>query len=163
MYERQVLIGQPNLNTDPFRDFSTHTLENQDFPRHIKEMGVTPITHPQVIDLCAGNGLWAVRFVKNGWPKENITCVDRAIPNPPQIDGLNWLYWDVRELGYLLRRKRPVPPEIDKLKGSFDCVVTSYGGIGAGLIDEGLVCDFLAREGAFVWPNSQPYIKNSKT
>lgn len=163
MLERQIVIQNPGLNTDPFRDWTTHTYENQDFPWHIKEMNISPLTHPKVADLCAGNGRWAVRFVQNGWLPENITCIDQAIPNPSLVRGLTWLYWDLSNLGWSLKFKEPISAEVEQLKGAFDCVVTSSGGIGFGLLYEGLVCEFLAREGAFIWPNDVPYIKSEQS
>lgn len=159
MFENEIVIREPQLNKDPYRDWTTHTWENKDFPKYALKMGVSPSTHPRVADLCAGNGRWAVRFVQNGWLPENITCIDQAIPNPTLVEGLSWLHWNLRELGWRIKTGKPIPEGVERLKGTLDCVVTSSGGIGFGLPDEGLVCEFLARNGAFIWPNSTPYIK----
>lgn len=161
MTERKIIVSNPNINTDAYRNFSEFGFENTHFPRIIKERGIYATTHPRAVDLAAGNSPWSVRLINNGWLAENITCIDIAIPDSPFIEGLKWLYWDTNELGHTLASSRPcvLPDEVEKLKEAFDIIVTSYGGIGVGFRHDELVCDFLAKDKAFIWANGDIFVK----
>lgn len=155
MTERKIFVLNPQPNTSPNRRFSLASWENTSFPEYMKLYKIYPTTHPNAIDLASGDGPWAKRLIANGWETKNITCVDIAIPNPPVIEGLTWIYWDLEAFGDYLQHKGygfEFPPEIEAYRGAFDVVTSSYAGRkGMGLRNGHLVSNFFAKEGALIW------------
>jgi len=105
--------------------YTVHGGETREFlAEKLERSGVTAKSHPDAIDLFAGDGSGAKILEENGWKPENITCVDRCLPREPLVDNCHWKMWDLGAMIHELRLKREdsFPDEVKSKKGAFDVV-----------------------------------------
>jgi len=133
MKEREIIIKHPRENTEHFRDFSyTHPrLSQKRFEELCMKRGITPVTHPKVCDLFAGQGAMSFILKKHGWRFEDITCIDKHCPNLDErlVGKVQWVFWDLKELTKALIEKVNLANDVLAYKGRFDLVVMAYNGI----------------------------------
>lgn len=148
---KEVLRAKPRINRDDQRSWSYASGEDAKMyiAKSWPEAGeVSPLTHPKIADLCAGDGSVAGIFCESGWDPRNILCVDRYRSLTPVVQGVTWGYWDVTELGRRLLHKGSIPPEVSQYQGLFDIVVHDLSGIRRELRQ--VVCDYLVRPGGLI-------------
>src|SRR3989344_9234795 len=139
---REIVVSNPGPNKDAFSSWSypggKFILEPQ---FEIKK--ITPVTHPKVADLCAGDGSVARILKEMGWKEEDILCIDEARSTTPLVEHVAWKYWNLSELGYALRGDKVISPEIQQHKGRFDMVLMFQGYIGQA--NAQIAADFLGK------------------
>lgn len=148
----EIIIREPQDNEDPTRGWSYNCGSfGMILPASLKLHGITPATHPRIVDLWAGDGSCARIFVENGWQEPNIVCIDMYRSPTPLVPRAQWRYWDLRKLGYVIPYKEFLPPEVLAFKEQFDIAVSmfSYGRPES----ENAICELLVRKGGFVMCN----------
>ncbi len=147
----KVTIENPELNPiDQGLRRWTYELGNRTkkrFVEHLKEDGVTPLTHPKAIDLCAGDGSMAQILIENGWSPKNITCVDQFVTKTPLADGAKWKYINLGALASSLKIEEDLEPEIVQMKGNYDIVTLVQGHMGR--VEEQAIVKFFTKPNGF--------------
>ena len=152
----EIIIPDPEINTNPWRRY-TYSSEGIRLliPSQLSHEGITPQTHPQVVDLCAGDGSIARILADNGWSLSIITCIDKLVSPTPLVEGVRWLYWDLRELAKSVIGDVSLPTEVVKKRNSFD-VVCLWSGIdedetkNIGWLERKIICDFFVKPTGYI-------------
>lgn len=155
-----IQIDRPEIN--PYREqhfsFKRHTADNF-VSFHLKEQAIYPSTHPKVVDLCAGSGGVARILIGKGWKPEGITCIDYFKPERLVVEGVNWVYWDLEELGDALGSGDLLPADVLSFQHAFNLVTIRTGFLGKkgeeGENMERLVCNFFMDPSGFCIANSR--------
>ncbi len=92
----------------------------------LNNAGVDSLSHPRLIELCAGNGLASAAFHAAGWSE--ITCVDQYLPTFPRVQA-KWLHWDLNVLSQKLQNQIPLPDKVNLHREQYDLVI-ALGDIG---------------------------------
>jgi hypothetical protein len=147
-FSPEIVIANPRLNTDSYRRWS-YGSDPEGFRSVLAIKGITPISHPKAVDLCAGDGSFARMLVENGWNEEDITCVDRFHTTTPLVSQSTWLYWDLRALASAVMQQLPIPTEVASYRHQFDVAVLMQGEkMDWG--EEDIVCEYLVRPGGYI-------------
>ena len=124
----EILISHPEVNQDFQRNYSYRDGWARDMmPVVLRELGISPASHPNAIELFAGDGSWARMLVDNGWNEESLTCIDMRKSPTPLVPKADWLYWDLSQLARALLEHSDLPPEAASLQGKFNLVYSFYG------------------------------------
>jgi len=151
MFNVEILVANPGINTDPDRNFSyddIHTINA--IQRSFKSFQVNPNTHPRLIDLYSGDGPIAKMTADMGWLPENITCVDLYTPATPVIKGVHWSYINLNNLAFALRLNEPLPPQVEQYRHTFDVVTDWLGFLYTKQRDIPIIHHFFARPGGYI-------------
>lgn len=122
----EIELANPGTNLDIN---SSHTFLNKGrgiwplIEEYLDILEISASDFPRVADLCAGDGSVAALSGERGWFSGNIYCFDKARSLHPLVEGVNWHYWDLCNLGKAIRDGEDLPPNVKNLKGSFDLVV----------------------------------------
>lgn len=150
----EVLIRRPQINKEEerWRRFSSHEGRksaerwmNLEFPEH----RINPMTHPNVIELAAGDGPIAWLLVNRGWKAENITCVDMYMSPSPMIPRAKWVYLNLSALYDHIWDRTDPEYEVLQMKGIFDLVTFCNSGKGIG--DEEQIAEYFKRPGGYAF------------
>lgn len=158
--ESRIFIQDPRTNIDAYRrftspdhlgeEFNVRSDSEQDniFAQLVETKVVTPETYPRALDLYAGDGSWARRFVEHGWDPQNVTCIDRARTETPLVQDARWIYMDLIVLSEFLRQHYRLPSGAEALRHRWDLVASSYGAILAEdpRADQLLLAQFFVRK-----------------
>ena len=140
----EILIPDPDFNKDKWVDWSHNNERNAKYlDSKLSEGGVTPSTHPIVVDLCAGAGSIAELLIERGWQPANITCVDQVRASGNLAPEANWYFWNIKALGEAIILRQSIPEEIQIFRQSFD-LITLFGGF-LGKVYEEAVCSYLIK------------------
>jgi hypothetical protein len=125
----EIVIAHPEINTDTLRSHAYAAEGSDKFQSYIRalleESGATPASHPNVVDLCAGDGSMARILADQGWDESRILCVDRYISPTPLVENVRWAYWDLEALGRSLVLGEVLSEQIERYREGFDitCLV----------------------------------------
>lgn len=125
----EIEIKEPKVNPEE-RKYTSFTYivgggENRiEIPEMLTGMKVSPYSHPNAIDLFAGDGSGARILVDLGWKVRNILCVDLYIPRFPLVNDVEWKFWDLLSLSQSIRYGKPeIPASVLRFRGQFDIVL----------------------------------------
>lgn len=120
----EIIIANPEINRDRLRAHAYQSrvsdINKDSFRISLAGLGITPDSHSNVVDLCAGDGGMARILVDLGWDESRILCVDRCVSSTPLVEKAKWVYWDLEELGRALILGRAIPEEIERYRERFD-------------------------------------------
>ena len=152
----EIIITNPLLNRDVLRAHSYDTGitgMRETFPLLLSRQGVTPVTYPRAIDLCAGDGSFARILVDNGWDETNMACVDMFCTSTPLVPRAKWLYWDLESLYSAIVLDKPIPAEVLEYQHQFDIAILWNGGLFGRAVD--IVCEYLVRSEGYIVHNKR--------
>lgn len=113
----------PEMNPDNLRRYTYTDYEFRNFLDVMLQMrGVTPDSHPTLVDLAAGDGSMSAIFAERGWREKNMLCVDRYESPSPLVNNATWYYLDLLDLASDIEQGKRLPREVEKMKGAFDIV-----------------------------------------
>ncbi len=159
-HEGRIFIQDPRTNIDPYRrftspghlgeEFNVRSDSEQDniFTKLVDSGTIGPEKYPRALDLYAGDGSWARRFVEHGWDPQNVTCIDRDRTETPLVPEARWIYMDLFYLAEFLREHYRLPAGAEALRHRWDLVASSYGAIVAKdpRADQLLLAQFFVRK-----------------
>jgi len=115
--------------------------------RRLDEQGISFDTHPQVVDLCAGDGSIAALMVERGWSPRQITNIDLYETSTPLVDGCNWKYLDLGALAWAIECGDSINHEVTRLRHKFNVVTLVQGFLGEE--HEESVVNYFLKPGGF--------------
>lgn len=167
MAEKNILISNPG-EPGYLKEYS---IENPEFPLKLleifEERQISPKTHPKLVDVFSGEQGAVIPFIKAGWQKQNITCIDKGMPVGEKQAGTT-LTWDLAALESALKNNETLPAEVKAHKGQYDIFTAFYAAIeeGYGAFYSGdflaTIADFLLKKGGIAFLDSNQIKFNKK-
>lgn len=149
-HANHIIEHEPAIN-DLDQRFLEYTHSKSDLGKHIlkKLDAFTPQTHPNPIDLYAGNGIVAAILVQKGWGAHNITCIDRCRPTRNLVPGATWIQWNLDMLSLSVKSNYELPTTVLAHKHTYDIVTAMQTAARAGPLS--VISDFFLKPNGVVF------------
>lgn len=122
-----LIISEPQKNPEVYytRFFLTEPVMVEMLFKNFEHNHITPQTHPQVLELFAGDAPITHLLAQKGW--KNFTCMDmyKSFGPPLFPDSTTWIYIDLKQLAHCIEKKDE-PGEIKSLQHQFNIVTATF-------------------------------------